>query len=308
MLISAVTTYVKQRTGEQNEVTLLTEINQTWTKLWSALDTPDALLELDVIPQGERVVVLPWFVYQVKAAKRGNGQRANLFSPRPYYQDNSFVQGLFELRLLHRTPLYKTLTKPGQLRFIIKKVQTSPVTINIQGGGEFGVREVEELILAAGEKEISTSAGYHTVTNLAKSTILNSDIEVYDISNELVGVLPSAQYDTWCQHVQITDRNVQVSTQTQAYNYYTFLYKKYADVFTTQTDSIPDDYGLLLQRATVGEMLMKSKDEMDQTRADKYEGRAGQFLTAMRKQEREGKSFPLDIAVSPYYSTFNGNI
>lgn len=306
MLISAVIDYVKKRTGEQTTENLFVELNQAWVKVWASVDTPDALQEVDILPQGERHITLPWFVYQAKGAKRGNMERVKLYTPRPYYHDNSYVQGLYDMRVLNRTPLFKTLSAPGRLTFVLKRAQSKALTISVRGEGDFGVRELEELTIAAGEKEVTTTVGYYTVSGIAKTLITTADVEIYDIKEALVGVIPSSQTDALCQVVQIVDKNIQV--QPQAYNYYTILYKKYPEIFTSVNESIPDDYGLILQRATTGEILGKSKDEMDQKRADKFEGRAGQLLRNIRVNEDEGKLRRLDIAPSPYYSAWHGHI
>ena len=304
MLISQIVDFVKRRTGEQTHNSILDEINQTYGKLWLLADTPDALQEIDVLPQGDRIVTLPPYVYQVKAVRRGNLEKVNLFTPRPYYNNGAYLQSLYEARVLGRTPLWKSLAKTTQLTFEPKKKLTTPLVVHIQGGGEFGVREYEDLTIGVDDESVTTAAAYNTVTMLSKTSVTPCDIEVYDMNDELVGILLNNQLDAWCLQVQITDKNLQVPTAS--YNWFSILYKPYAPTFVSDNDSLPDDVGHVLQRAVVAEILRKSTDEGERKRATEFASDSTTIASVTSKADGEGKLMPMDTAPSPYYSRFNG--
>lgn len=306
MLISSIIDFVKRRTGEQTHAAILYEINQTYSKMWLMADSTESLEEIDVLPQGERIVTLPPYVYQVKGVKRGNLEKVNLYTPRPYYNNGSYLQSLYDARMIGRSPLFQSLPKLSQLTFEPKKPLTEKVTIHVQGGGEFGVRETEDLVLGAGEISVTSTAGYNTVNTLSKSAATPCDIEVYDMNENLVGILLNQQTDTWCLRVQITDKNIQVPTAS--YNWYSILYKSYPPTFVSDNDAVPDDVGHALQRATVAEILKKATDAGEQQRGISFAQDAAAVLSITAQNDGEGKLKPLDIAPSPFYSRHNGHI
>lgn len=306
MLISSIVDFVKRRTGEQTHAAILYEINQTYGKMWLLADTTESLEEIDILPQGERIITLPPYVYQVKGVKRGNLEKVNTFTPRPYYNNGSYLQSLYEIRMLGRTPLFQSLDKTSQLTFEPKRPLTEKVTIHIQGGGEFGVREVEDITLGAGEVSVTSVAAYNTVNILSKSAVTPCDIEVYDMNDTLVGIMLNHQTDTWCLRAQVTDKNIQVPTAS--YNWYSVLYKTYPPTFTSDNDAVPDDVGHVLQRAVVSEILRKSTDKGERERGQEFAGDATNIAAATAQADGEGKLMPLNVAPSPYYNTFNGHV
>ena len=175
---------------------------------------------------------------------------------------------------------------------------------HIQGGGEFGVREYEDLTIGVDDESVTTAAAYNTVTMLSKTSVTPCDIEVYDMNDELVGILLNNQLDAWCLQIQITDKNLQVPTAS--YNWFSILYKPYAPTFVSDNDSLPDDVGHVLQRAVVAEILRKSTDEGERKRASEFASDSTTIASVTSKADGEGKLMPMDTAPSPFYSRFNG--
>lgn len=294
MILSDIYTYVKERAAGLSESQFLAEASTAWARVWYSSDLPDALFEYDIDDTAERVIILPWFVYQLKGVRPAYEYPRKLVGPRPYYGSIDGFQSHYEWRMLHRTPLLKSIEAAGQLTFRPRKVLTSQIILSIRGPGNFGVIEHETLTLPANTDEVTSAAAYSDVSMLSKSTVTAADIEVFDIQGNQIAILPSDRTDVFCQVVRLLDRNVTVTVQSQN-AYYTILYKAHPPQFVSLQDSLPSEYGLVLRDEIVSQIVGGRTDKDALDIADRIGGRAGNLMATIRSSQEQGASNPMDM-------------
>lgn len=295
MILREIYTYVKENGKAFSEAEFLERASSIWAEVWYSSDLPDALFEYDIAESSERVIILPWFVYQLKGVKPSFERPRRLESPRPYYNDNASFQSHYEWRMLHRTPLLQSLSAAGQLTFRPRKVLPVAVTIAIRGAGQYGVVENEQITLPANTEEVTSAAVYFDVSMLSKSIATTADIEVFDLNDNIVAILPSDRTDVFCQVVRLLDREVTVAVRSQN-TWYTILYKAHPPQYTSLYDTIPTEYGLVLRRALVANVHEGRSDKESQDLADRIGNRADDLLAAVRTGQEQSVSNKLDIA------------
>jgi len=304
MLLQEIIDYLRPRSGDADDATLIASINNTWKQLWHTLDTESALFEMDVKTDANRIIALPPYVYQVKGVKRFSGDAINIFTPRAYYQEFNYRQHSLEWRELRKAPLFRSLNPSCQLRLSLKKANGAAFTVTCKGPGMYGVNELEEITFSAADTEHTTQAVYSDLVSLAKSAATDVDVNVYDANSNLVGVLSAERTDTWCIHMRVVDKNITPIANTNFY--YTLLYKSYAPVFRSAADVLPDDWGIVLQQAAAAERLSENKDEDDIKRANRHEGKVDKFIKATDAHHKEGKEIRAHLSPNPFVSTYSG--
>lgn len=306
MLLSEILTYVRDRVGETDDATILAEIRNTWKRIWATIDTDSCLFEMEISTDGNRIVTLPPYVYQLKAVKRFSGTPVQLFTPRAYYQYNNYRQGILEWRSMRRTPLMRTITTGGQLRIRTKGANDNPFTVTVKGAGNLGVTEWEDVSFQPADTDFTTQAVFADVSAFSKSAITNSDVQLYDINNNLIAVIYADQTDTWCQVVRVVD-SAHVPTSQDVF-YYTVLYKAQAPAFTRLTDAVPDDWGLVLQEAVTADRFDTLQSKDDRERATKHESRSAKLSDAVKTHSDENREKRVHLTPSPYTTEFYGNL
>lgn len=306
MLLSEIISYVADRTGENDRSTLVREINNELRRIWYTSDVEGSLFEFDVIPDQQRIVTLPWYVFQVKGVKRTVGAALTLLTPRPAYLDFSFAQSPHDIRILSRTPLFQSFANAGPLTLKLRKAAGESFIVNVRGADHYGVDVAEEVAFSAGDLSKTTDNSYVTIHALSKSAYTSVDVEVRDITNEIVSIIPSNLTEVWCCVCQIFDRNT--VAQTYPLNGYTVLFKKQPMLLWNENDTVPDPLGVVLQRAVTSARLGMDNNPDVQKKAGAFGALAEAALGRTQIQENEGKMIPIGFTADPFTTVYPGNI
>lgn len=306
MILSDLIRYVTTRTGETDKTAIVSEVHTALRRLWYTTDPEGCLEEIDVIPGENRVIVLPWYIFQVKAIRRTTGEAVRLFTPRAYYHDFSGRMSDFDCRVLRRQPLMKSMANPGVLKIKLRQPAEVDFIVNVRGPDEFGVSSRESVYFSAGDTEKATTGSYIDVDTLSKTVVGNTDVEILDVTDDVIGIIPSQLTEVWCQVIQVLDK---ITTPVNMpWRTLSILYKKVPPALTSPYDAVPDEIGLILQDAVVASRLSAMKDESSQKQATKYQADADRTSRAVAKKADEGKLMPLDLRVSPYQTLYHGRI
>ena len=306
MLLTDIIKFVADRTGENDRPTIIREINNEIAKLWYSNDIDGCLEELDIIPDPERIITLPWYVYLVLGVRKFSGETIALNTPRAHYQEYHYRQTLFEHRILGRTPLFRSLTAVGPLTLKLRKAAGSAFSVRVRGTDDYGVDVTEDVNFAAAERAHVTGGSYVNITALSKSAAIPVDVEVRDIQGTVVSIIPSSRNDVGCLRIQIIDK---LSTAVQyPQNMFTVLFKRWAPYFTSETDSVADDLGVVLQRSVTAARLQLKTGADDQKRAGDQEGKAAELLHKTNRKQSQGVQQAIDLQSGPWYSQYSGVI
>ena len=303
MLLSEILSYVADRTGEKDGPGLTAikrDVNNVLREIWMTEDIEGTLLEIDVLPDQQRIITLPWYVFQIKGVKRIVGEAQRLVTPRSAYMDFHYTQAPYEWRILGRGPLFKSFANPGPVTLKLRKPATEAFTVTVRAADDFGVDSTEEVPFSPGEREHTTTGSYVNIQALAKSGPTSTDVEVRDITNDIVSIIPSGQTEVWCMQIQIFDRNT--IAQTYPCNGFTVLFKPWPPYLRNDTDTIIDTFGVVLQKAVTASRLGMRTDEAAMKRSDKFEGNANTLIRQTARKETEGYTIPIGLKASPFTS------
>lgn len=309
MLLSEITAYVADRTGEKDgngSVAIKRDVNNALKHLWYTQDIEGTLLEIDVLPDQQRIVTLPWYVFQIKGVKRIVGEAQRLVTPRSAYMDFHYSQSPFEWRVIGRSPLFKSFANPGPITLKLRKPADEAFTVTVRGSDDFGVDSTEDIPFSSGEHEHTTTGSYVSLSALSKSGPTVTDVEVRDITRDVISIIPSGQTEIWCMQCQIFDRNV--IAQTYPCNGFTVLFKPWPPYLSNPNDAIIDPVGIILQRSVVAERLGMRTDDAAMKQTDKFEGKANTLITQTARKDTEGYMQPIALKSSPWTSIYVGNL
>lgn len=306
MRIQQIFDFIKDRCGDENEKYVLVQINAIVKRLWHKSDIPGSLRDVVLQQVDERIMVLPWYVDKILGVKRFGGAEVTLYTPRVAYQDNFWRQDLLQWVMMDKTPLLRPFTNVGPVRARLKRAETTPLTLTLVGPTNFGSRDVYDLTFVGADREKTTSGTMIDVTSITKSRITTSDIEFFDCTDTLIGVLPAERLDVQNHKIRLIDActmNVSLTC-----NRFIVLYKPYPPEYTSSNESIDDQFGDVVQNLVAAEMLAKSKDDKDARRMA-YHGRmALDIQQALMKKENEGKSMKVNTGRDGFTHEFYGHL
>lgn len=299
MKLSTIADWVKERTGVTDTTRLLLELNAAYKQLWYTADPPDAVKEVTIESTGDAHIILPWYVYQVIGVRRGEaGPNIQLHSPKSFYAQQTKWKSEYSWELLHRTPLLKSITAAGRLTFKPRKVLTAALDLYVCGAGEYGVRENEIVTLGAGQKSASTQGIYSDLLSLSRSAG-QVDIEVFQADGALVAILPNDRTDVLCQIARVKPLT---GSTSQTCDCYDVLFKEHPPTFASLHETIPDEFGGVLQALTAAEILRTADEQIRQNRAGTLDKQSARLATAVSMSGNAPKQQPINLAPSPYYS------
>lgn len=304
MTIKDIVDFVKDRSGEQDPATLIREVRNEYRRLWYSEDVDGCLQEIDFNPDSNRVITLPWYVHQIKACRRLTSTPQRLMTPRSYFHDFNWRQHVDTFRVLSRQPLFKSLVNVGPLTFKLRAANEEAFTVTVRGPDDMGVSNIETISFAPNDTEKTTTGSYVDVKTLGKSIITAVDVEVYDVNDELVSVIPASQTEVLCVTMQIVDKAIMpYSTNC---NVFTALFKSHMPPITSLSDVVQEEVGLVLQAkvaaARLGIRLTKESSDL----AEKYSSQGSKLRIATAENEDNGKDRILDLRPSPWTSAYSG--
>ncbi len=306
MILSEIVAYVKDRTGDTDDAIIKAEITNALKRWWLTTDPEGSLFEVDTLPGEQRVITLPWYVFQIKAVRRMSGVPETLLTPRRSYQPFNERQSLFEWRVIGRRPITSSLVNGGPITLELPAPAGVPFTVTIRGPSDFGVDTYEDISFSATETIKTTTGSYTDVRTASKSSITPVDVNIKDITGADLGVIPASQFEARCIVIQVTDKYV-VPTNVNC-NMYTVLFKWQPPVLQSDNDAVDDEVGLVLQDMAVSGRLSIRSDDKDQSRSDKFAGKAAATGTNVVRKIDEGREMQLSLPSSPFTTLYGGHL
>ncbi len=300
---------VTARTGQNTPSAMLyAELNNAIRELWLETDPPGSLYEIFVQTSNTAFVLsLPPYVYQVKGIRQAFGAKVTYYTPKPYYNDGKPSQDYLEWRELGHAPLFRSLSGAGPLTFRAQAPNSEAFRIVVQGPD--AVSNHQQCMLDFGTSDVlkRTPKAFTDVIEIAKTKITDSDINIYDVQDQLVGILLAREQRADCLVIRVVDPAVSATTWPN--NIHQILYKgRPPFVRENETISFNDNLGRTITDKVSAEILSRSKEAADQGRARNYEKRANRGAESMVVNEGEGKQQPLKLTTSPYYHLYHGTL
>jgi len=306
MTINDIVLFVKDRAGESNVEYLLREIKYVITRIWTETDYPGSLQTMTVQPSTDRFLILPYYVAELRGVRKAASGEVTLYTSAQAAKDNSSFLWPLEWRDMGKTPLLRSYDNVGKLTVKLRAPADKVFTVNLVGTGDFGVRVNEEVEFAVGDVSHVTNETFKDVIMFGKNVaITRSDVSLYDITDQLIAVLPSDRDIVQNIKVQIADTCAAPLIETPC-NRYTILYKMLAPTFRSVNDVVEDQLGDIVRNLVVAGVLSKSGDTSAMNRM-RYHGNHGTtVLNARIIEQNAGKQIRVDLARDPFTHEFNG--
>lgn len=307
MTINDIILFVRDRTGEADRDYIIRQINNVVQRTWLKTDLPGSVFDMVVEPTAERIMILPWYVDQVKGVRRAGAHEVTLYQPQAYYVANGTFQYSGQWNELGTTPLIRDYNNLGRLRVRLKRPATSVFSITISGAGDFGAEQTETLNFAIGDVEQTTTTVFNTVSAFGKSVAQETDAFMYDIAGTHIATLPSRLTDVRNKQIRVLDQCAIYADLGSCYRF-GVLFKRTPPTFTTVNESLDKALGLIVQDLVTADILAKS-DGDSAARRMQFHGNSGlKLINDSLKSNAEGKLVPLDLTRDPFTHEYSGHL
>lgn len=307
MNLSEIYRLITSRTGENREEVLVKELNLAAGYVWNSTDAPGCLYTIFVRTDANSVITLPPYVWRVIGVRHATQQHITLNTPRAYYADSHQQQTSLVWQEVGRSALIRPLTGAGRLKVRFSAYNSVAIRVNISGPDTLANHTMSSMDFGTTDIQKETTKAFTDVMNITKSVITDTDAEIFDVNDTLVGLLLANQLRSDSLVIRVRDQSV-VPVMTNNTTF-TILYKCRPPYFREAVeDSVEDQLGLTLANYVAAELLARSKDPGDQGRARVYERRAKETISSMVTNEGEAKNEPLRIATSGHYHLYPGTL
>lgn len=307
MIINDILLFVRDRAGESDQTYVIRQINNVIRRTWLQTDLPGSLFDMVVEPTAERIMILPWYVNQIKGVRRAAATEVTLYQPQAFYVANGTVQYSGQWSELGTTPLIADYNNLGRLRVRLKRPATSVFSVTISGAGDFGAEQTETLNFAIGDIEQTTTTVFNTVASFGKSAAQETDAYMYDIAGTHIATLPSRLTDVRNKRVRVLDQCAIYADLGTCYRF-GVLFKRTPPTFTSPNETLEDALGLIIQDLVTADILAKS-DGDSAARRMQFHGKSGmKLINDNIKANTEGKLIPLDLTRDPFTHEFYGHL
>lgn len=308
MRISDIFAYVRANTANSDPATTLQLINIKLRELWYTTDLPNNLREMNLPAGQNNIITLPWYVDAIVGVRRlGDSSPYTLYDMRPAYQDGHGFKDLLSWVEMAATPQLQAITNQGRLTLKLKRAPDAEFSVSVSYPGEFSVRETETLTFDTNTTSVSTTNTVPEISALAKTSDNTPDVYVYDISDNLIAVLPGNQADVYNKRIRVLN-DCQQSTDSDGCAVYYVLFRHIPPYFTDISggESIEDRLGNIVQPLVVAEILSRSGDTASMNRM-RYQGqKAAQIAESQHKLANMGKTRPVSLTRNPHVTVYGG--
>lgn len=300
-MLKTVIDFITSRTA-LNRADALREINYAWKEIWSSDDMPDSLFEVTVLVDvATSRVSLPWYVGEIRGVRMNTfGPRVVLNTPRPAYQDESYILSPYTWRILGSSPLNSSITNATTLDVSFVEPVSETVIVSLIGPNDNGTDVREQLTFKAGEKIHRSIQRFTDLSALTKDKITQTDMVVVNLDGTTIASVPNSQFEARVKVVQITDKNFIVCNNCRCYD---ILYKKVTPYLYFDETYVPFEESLM---AKTMEWILLPKDGQND-KANAFGEKARNLLVQFNGNERSTEH-KMDLGVNKFNSNYRGLI
>ena len=288
-------------------VYLNSQINQVATELYDIHDLVGSLFETIAFltDYTERLISTPWYVGDIRGARYYDCPRqVSLRDIRPRFGTDGWGIQLFDFREVGTSSLAIQPTEWSSLVFSLPEGEVSEknLTITIVGQTPVASSVEEQLLLAAGQNNVTSSNNWIEAPRVIEKSALNKfDILITDINGVELGVIPNSelrsQYSIW----QVMDDSMISVVNTNSLE---ILYKeKFQPLVNDYDEFLAGRYDEILIWKFLDEYWSKQegKDVLSEQARARWIGKLG----VVNRNKSKGKKVMLQTVPNQYYGLFN---
>lgn len=222
-------------------------INRAAKEVYEFTDLPGCLKEIVVQALPNNVIALPYYVGELRAMRNYYGygkliarEMAQKYSYQPW---NEIWQNW---RVLKKSPIQRSVESALQpLVFSIESADSIDCVINIAGSTLEAHRVTEQIIIAAGDTEVSPTNLFTDITSISKEAVNNKDITVTgrdedNTADITLAEIPNDRLDSIYTIVDVSKLPSGGDAGT-SYRYVETLYKEPLAYLSNDGDCFPCD-------------------------------------------------------------------
>jgi len=302
-MLKNVIDFVVSRTKMSRE-DALREINFAWRETWNSDDLPNSLFEISVTPVDSNArISLPWYVGEVRGVKQNYGYgrtRIELNTPRPYYQDQVYLQSPFTWRNLGSSPLVRSITNATTVNLTFTEPVTKAVTVSLIGPNDNGSNDREQIVFDINDITKTSTKRFTDFNAIAKSVITETDLIVKDSNDVELARIPNLAFEAKNTIWQITDKCFVACNYCRCFD---VLYKLPAPYLYFDEQAVPFEEVLM---AKTMEWIALPKEGQEQ-KAVLYGEKAKQLIIQYNANER-GIEHKIDLGINKFNTAYVGNL
>lgn len=297
---------VRNASGQSNTEVVKSAIRMAAEEVWNTVDLPNILQELRVCTNSERFIALPWQVSKVRKVRTTNGKvDMELNTVNALYNDGQFYQSDVICRILRKVPLHTKITNASTIRFALKKVESTDVTLTITGQTDLSGRCIEPVVIPAGRLYNETVERYANIPdNITKSRATATDIVISDATGNEIGVFAAHLSECTYYLAQLYDRCTTINSPYLGC--FDIVYKPHMPPLADDNDIFPAPYHQVVIFKALEQIYLKSDETIAVSQA--YNQKALALLQQFSVDENVGKTMRPTVKTNPFVTKYAGKL
>lgn len=292
MSLADVITEVGNITGVAATTQIRSAVAQAAKEFYAAVDFPGELQEtrIKVYEDGvdTRHATLPYTVNELRKIKSPAGRFNVIYGTNVRnYEGWVDIQKLWEVRLVRVTPLLRRITNATPLTFTRKLADTTRVVLHVGGVTDVANYEQQELVIEAGQREVTTPTGFTDVRMISKTVAATSDIIVTDADGTELTYLPNDVLSARYKMFQF--RGPEIGPVDLIGGVYDILYKPSLPEITEDLTYFPTEFEYVLVWLACSHIYHSQEDKISQ--GSHYRKLAQEVLVNLMANTDNGKDY-----------------
>lgn len=291
---------------QETKAMLVFKVNELAQELHESTDLVNSLDELLLwYDPAEKQVALPYLVDELRGIAWYLGpEKITMNDMRPLYGNNMdmYTQCL-NWRDKYEHPFARPLINYSRLKFTLPAELDYDIPIKIIGRTEDSDRLIELVNFSHHTTEVECQSTWINVESIQKELITKYNISIFDVENNLLGVIPNIATECRYRIIQILDDSVQHNQLTTGVR---VLFKK--RFFPMINDEDVFSCGNLYDKMIQWKFLYEYWSKMETPTAQLKAANALQMVTLLthqkEKNHNQGHDKPMEVKPQPMFGMF----
>lgn len=206
-----IATEIGSTNGDADRNVRISKINKAAREIHRSTDLEEAMDEiiLDLNNENASQIAMPSYVFQVRGARYVDGRTViSLEDMRNRYNFNFSGENevwYFQFRERRRSPLSRDISNQSVIRVEIPIANGEAWSITLTGRTDNSYRVSETLEFSADDLSKTGTLDFIELESAVRSQVIQYDTSLYDVEDNLLGIIPNSQTQTSYKIYQIAD-------------------------------------------------------------------------------------------------------
>ena len=221
----------------QREV-LLRFLNEAAYELYMQCDMPGSLMEQVIKVNGDQTIALPHYIGELRAIREYTSMIPwSINQMRPRYNQSNWSDFWRNWRLKNKQPLMSSITNESVIQVVVPVVEVDPLLVTITGQTETATQVTETVTMTA--LTVSTVNVFLDITGISKSKITEYDVNITDIDDKVLTVIPNNELQPWYMIVDVSTMPWLPTSTSSLDHFVEVMYKRTLPYLSNDGDEFP---------------------------------------------------------------------